>query len=663
MSSAKVKPLTQSINPDTNHVSAEQAVAGLKDYGQLACDTDGVLFWVEYRPEEAGRNCLIRYADGVAQNLTPPGFDVRSRVHEYGGLSWCLLDSQSWVFVNKQDQQLYRQQINAEKPEQLTFLMESRFGEPVYDAIHHRVLMIEEQHFSELHSSENVINRLVSLSLTSGEIEVLHEGHDFYSSLVLSGNGRQCLFISWDHPHQPWTATQLHHGFFGPDGLIERQQILAGQGMNTSILQPSFDHDGGIWAMSDQSGWWNLCRYYLAEQRLQPYWQVDADCTTAPWQFGGYHYHVSEQQVTVIRLQEAAADLLQLKSAEVVQQLASEYSQFRAVTLSQNKIYAVANALAGLPQVIEIDQLSGHIRQLSTPVYSVTTESPATDNPALDRTDVDSLAVDNLSVPQHISFPVGDQQAFGFFYPPVKCDSTKEDSQSADSSSLPPVVFFFHGGPTACTYPVLNPRIQYWTQRGFAVMDLNYRGSSGYGRAYRLLLHKRWGISDVEDAEAAVQYLSDKGLINPQQVFVRGSSAGGFTALAALAFSDKFSGGASLYGVTDPLALAKATHKFESHYLDWLIGSPVTEKDVYQARSPLAHASQIKVPVIFFQGELDAVVVPEQTRAMVAALQQQQIPVEVHYYAQEGHGFRSAENLADALEKEYHFYQRIIGVE
>nr|WP_269750469.1 prolyl oligopeptidase family serine peptidase [Neptunomonas qingdaonensis] len=400
--------------------------------------------------------------------------------------------------------------------------------------------------------------------------------------------------------------------------------------------------------MSDQSGWWNLCRYFLAEQRLQPYWQVDADCTTAPWQFGGYHYHVSQQQVIVIRLQQAAADLLQLKNAEVAQQLVSEYSQFRAITQSQNKIYAVANALSSLPQVIEIDPLSGHTRQLSTPA-----DSPV----------VDGLAVDNLSLPQHISFPVGDQQAFGFFYPPVKSDANKEDSQSTDSRSLPPVVFFFHGGPTACTYPVLNPRIQYWTQRGFAVMDLNYRGSSGYGRAYRLLLHKRWGISDVEDAEAAVQYLSDKGLINPQQVFARGSSAGGFTALAALAFSDQFSAGASLYGVTDPLALATATHKFESHYLDWLIGSPVTEKDVYQARSPLAHASKIKVPVIFFQGELDAVVVPEQTRAMVSALQQQQIPVEAHYYAQEGHGFRSAENLADALEKEYHFYQRIIGEE
>ena len=663
MSFAKVKQLisqsitpsiNQGISPRINQLSAAQAVAGLKDYGQLACDTDGVLFWVEYRPEDAGRNCLIRYAKGVAQNLTPSDFDVRSRVHEYGGVSWCLLDAQSWVFVNKQDQQLYRQCLNALTPVQLTFQRESRFGEPVYDALHHRVFLIEEIHNTSSHSSENVINRLVSLCLASGEIQVVHEGHDFYSSLALSDDGAQCLFISWDHPYQPWIATRLHHCCLGPDGQIMRQQILDGQEMNISILQPSFDGDGGVWAMSDQSGWWNLCQYDLAEQCLQPYWQVDADCTTAPWQFGGYHYHVSAQQVTLIRLYQAAADLLQLQNGNPVRQHASDYSQFRAITLVKNKIYAVASAVSRLPEVIEIDQLSGQIKVLTAP----------SGNRGVDGSSVESLAVDNLSVPQHISFAVKDDQAFGFFYAPVNSASESPGLQpSASLPSPPPVILFFHGGPTACAYPVLNPRIQYWTQRGFAVMDLNYRGSSGYGRAYRLLLHKRWGISDVEDAEAAVQYLSGKGLINPQQVFVRGNSAGGFTALAALAFSDQFSGGASLYGVTDPLALAKATHKFESYYLDWLIGSPVTDKDVYQTRSPLAHATQIQVPVIFFQGELDAVVVPEQTRVMVAALQQQQTPVEAHYYAQEGHGFRSAENLADALEKEYHFYQRIMGVE
>jgi dipeptidyl aminopeptidase/acylaminoacyl peptidase len=621
------------VNLSPTSLSAEQAVAGLKDYGQLACDADGVLFWVEYRPEEAGRNCLIRYANGVGQNLTPPEFDVRSRVHEYGGLSWCLIDQQSWVFVNKQDQQLYRQTLGENAPEQLTFRSESRFGEPHYDDLHHRIIMIEE-----IHSNKNVSNRLVFLCLSSGLITVLHEGHDFYSSIALAVDGLQCLFISWDHPNQPWLATQLHHCCFDKSGQIMSSQVLAGSALNESILQPSFDADGKIWAITDQSGWWNLCCYDTDKQALLPYWSVEADCTTAPWQFGGYHYVFTHDSVTVMRLEQASAALIQLRKGEVIRQLGSDYHQFRAITAWQNKVYAVVNSAGRLPHIVEIDQSNAEVRELSG--------SDGSDSGP-------------LSMPQHLSFPVDTDEAFGFFYPPLI--ALPHPSQASDAPQAPPVVLFFHGGPTACTYPVLNPRIQYWTQRGFAVMDLNYRGSSGYGRAYRLLLHKRWGISDVEDAEAAVRFLSDRGLINAQQVFVRGSSAGGFTALAALAFSDCFSGGASLYGVTDPLALATATHKFESHYMDWLIGSPETEQEAYQARSPLHHVKQIKVPVIFFQGELDAVVVPEQTRAMVHALQQQKTPVEAHYYAQEGHGFRSAVNLADALEKEFRFYQGVIS--
>ncbi|SIS40998.1 alpha/beta hydrolase family protein [Neptunomonas antarctica] len=641
------------VNRPPTALSAEQAVAGLKDYGQLTCDADGVLFWVEYRPEEAGRNCLMRYANGVGQNLTPPEFDVRSRVHEYGGLSWCLIDQQSWVFVNKQDQQLYRQTLAANAPEQLTFRPESRFGEPHYDALHHRIIMIEE-----IHSDKNVSNRLVFMCLSSGLITVLHEGQDFYSSIALSVDGLQCLFISWDHPNQPWIATQLHHCCFDKPGQVISSkvissQVLAGSDLKESILQPSFDADGKIWAITDQSGWWNLCCYDTDKQALLPYWSVEADCTTAPWQFGGYHYVFTQDSVTVMRLEQASAALIQLRRGEVIRQLGSDYHQFRAITAWQNKVYAVVNSVSRLPHVVEIDHISGEIRELSG--SELNSDNPSANEP--------SLSTSQLSLPQHVSFSVDSGEAFGFFYPPLitSSDSSPENDASQALPLLPPVVLFFHGGPTACTYPVLNPRIQYWTQRGFAVMDLNYRGSSGYGRAYRLLLHKRWGITDVEDAEAAVRYLSDRGLINARQAFVRGSSAGGFTALAALAFSDCFSGGASLYGVTDPLALATATHKFESHYMDWLIGSPATQQKTYQARSPLHHVKQIQVPVIFFQGELDAVVVPEQTRSMVAALQQQHTSVEAHYYVEEGHGFRSAANLADALEKEYHFYQRVIS--
>jgi dipeptidyl aminopeptidase/acylaminoacyl peptidase len=240
-------------------------------------------------------------------------------------------------------------------------------------------------------------------------------------------------------------------------------------------------------------------------------------------------------------------------------------------------------------------------------------------------------------------------EAHGFFYPAMGAEKT------------PPLVVFIHGGPTSACYPMLDPRIQYWTQRGFAVADLNYRGSSGYGRQYRQALHWRWGEVDVEDACNVVAYLADQGLIDGQRAFIRGGSAGGYTTLCALAFQQVFRAGASLYGVSDPVALGRATHKFEGDYLDWLIGDPERDAERYAARTPLLHADNISVPVIFFQGELDAVVVPQQTRDMVAALERNGVTVEAHYYSDERHGFRRATNQAHALEQEWQFYRRVMG--
>ena len=222
---------------------------------------------------------------------------------------------------------------------------------------------------------------------------------------------------------------------------------------------------------------------------------------------------------------------------------------------------------------------------------------------------------------------------------------------------------FLHGGPTSACYPVFDPRIQFWTQRGFAVADVNYRGSSGFGRAYRQRLHRQWGVVDVEDACAVVAALAASGQIDAQRVFIRGASAGGYTALCALGSDAHFCGGASLYGVSDPLALGKVTHKFEGDYLDWLIGDPQIEPERYRQRAPLHNAQQIKAPVIFLQGGLDAVVLPEQTESMVAALRERNVPVEYQLYPEERHGFRSAANLADALEREYRFYRDLLGHE
>jgi dipeptidyl aminopeptidase/acylaminoacyl peptidase len=259
------------------------------------------------------------------------------------------------------------------------------------------------------------------------------------------------------------------------------------------------------------------------------------------------------------------------------------------------------------------------------------------------------LAPERISRPQALRYASGDTYAHGYFYPAMS-----EDEK-------PPLVVFIHGGPTSACYPVLDPRIQFWTQRGFAVAELNYRGSTGYGREYRQSLHLNWGVADVEDACAVVAHLSERGLIDKDKAFIRGGSAGGYTTLCALAFRRVFRAGASLYGVSDPIALAKATHKFEGDYLDWLIGDPERDVERYRARTPLLHADRIKVPVVFFQGELDAVVVPEQTRAMLEALLERGIPAQAHFYPDERHGFRKAANQAHALEAEWQFYCDVLN--
>jgi len=311
-----------------------------------------------------------------------------------------------------------------------------------------------------------------------------------------------------------------------------------------------------------------------------------------------------------------------------MERFASAYTRFRNLAMDAEYLYAVAASPISPPAIIAIARVNHEVSVLAG--------------------GAEVLPAAHISLPQSIHYKSGDAFAHGFFYPAT---ATKGPA---------PLLVFIHGGPTSACYPVLDPRIQYWTQRGFAVADLNYRGSTGYGREYRKALHLRWGESDVQDACAAVEYLARQGLIDPGKAFIRGGSAGGYTTLCALAFHDVFRAGASLYGVSDPIALGQATHKFEGDYLNWLIGDPQQDAERYRQRTPLLHASQIKVPVIFFQGELDAVVVPEQTRSMLTALQANGIEAEGHFYAGERHGLRKAENLAHALEEEWKFYCRVL---
>ena len=598
---------THASSPRAEPFSATQAVAAGMDFAELQLGIHG-LFWNEYRPEDAA--CRIwHWRDGVAKCLTPNGFSVRSRVYEYGGGAFCLTPD-GVVFVNEADQQLYRQTLDG-APEVLTS------GECRYGDLHcafGQVLAVEEQQDQ---------HRLVAIDLADGTRHLLTEGADFYAAPTISPDGRRLAWIEWSRPHQPWTCTRLMVAERLAEGGFGATRCLAGADLEESIQQPRFDTENRLYCLTDRGGFWQP--WGETSDGLQRLPCAEADHAPAPWQLGGCTW-LPVGDSFLASWTEGGFGRLALDGDDFT----GDYSRFRHLALDQQLIYCIAASPISPSAVIAIDRSSGEVNVLAGGIAP--------------------LPAERISRPQTLRYPSGSGEAHGFFYPAM------------NDEAQPPLVVFIHGGPTSACYPMLDPRIQYWTQRGFAVADLNYRGSSGYGREYRQALHLSWGEVDVEDACAVVAYLARQGLIDGERAFIRGGSAGGYTTLCALAFHQVFRAGASLYGVSDPVALARATHKFEGDYLDWLIGDPQQDVERYAARTPLLHANNIRVPVIFFQGELDAVVVPQQTRDMVTALERNGIPVEAHYYAEERHGFRRAVNQAHALEQEWTFYRRVMGL-
>jgi len=593
--------------------SAAQAVAAGTDFAELKVSPAG-LFWNEFRPADGA--CRIwHWHQHQAQCLTPDGFSVRSRVYEYGGGSFCV-GGDGLVFVNETDQQVYTQGLDGEVPRPLTQADDCRYG----DVHWHdgQVLAVEEHH------GQTVEHRLVALR--EGAREVLAEGADFYASPTLSSDGQRLAWVEWDRPAQPWTQTRLLLRERDSSGAWGPARCVAGR--DESLQQPRFDAQGRLYCLSDRNGFWQPWGEIAGHWQALP--AEPADHAGAPWQLGTSTWlALGPQRYVASWFEDGFAQLGLITANQQVERFASAYTRFRSLAMDAGQLYAIAASPVSPPAVIAIDLSNHEVRVLAG--------------------GAEVLPAECISKPQAMRYASGNGIAHGFFYPAM------------NAKAPGPLVVFIHGGPTSACYPALDPRIQYWTQRGFAVADLNYRGSTGYGRAYRQALHLRWGESDVEDACAAVAHLASLGLIDPSKAFIRGGSAGGYTTLCALAFHDVFRAGASLYGVSDPVALGRATHKFEGDYLDWLIGDPLQDAERYRARTPLLHAAQIKVPVIFFQGELDAVVVPEQTRLMLDALKANGIVAEGHFYAGERHGFRNAQNLAHALEQEWAFYCRVLG--
>ncbi|MBD9481477.1 S9 family peptidase [Pseudomonas sp. PDM14] len=643
--------------------SAEQAAAASRDFAELHAAHGGLL-WVEFDPQQA-RCGLWFYRDGQRHELTPPGYSVRSRVYEYGGGA-CCPTAAGVAFVNEADQQVYLLTLaggdgDIGAPCAVTARLHCRYGELSYVPAWQTLLAVEESH-----EAGGVIHRLVRLGL-DGSRRVLVEGADFYAGAVASVDGEQLAWIEWNRPEQPWTATRLCLRL----GATGETLCLAGMAGDESLQQPRFDALGRLFCLSDRDGWWQPYAWRIdggtcpssqpsleGRGRLRSQTSVaylppasanplslrervgvregplgiasqPADHAAAPWQLGGRTYLPLEHgELLLTRFEQGFGVLAVCDAAGHERRLADHYSRFRALATDDSHYYGIAASPTRLPAVLAISRDSGAVQVLAGG------EQP----------------LPGISPPRAFSYVSGaEERAHGFFHAPP------------GQSSPAPLVVFLHGGPTSACYPVFDPRIPFWTERGFAVADLNYRGSSGYGRAYRQRLQGEWGRSDVEDIQAAIAHLAALGLVDADRVFVRGASAGGFSALMALAHGKGLRGGASLYGVSDPLALRRATHKFEADYLDWLIGDPQRDAGRYAARTPLRLAGRIEVPMIFFQGGQDAVVVPAQTESMVAALRQRGIRADYHLYPDERHGFRQAAHVAEVLERELAFYQELLA--
>ena len=605
----------------SSELDEKTAIGASVEYSQLQCSAEGLLCWVEQRPLDNARSVLCGSNEGGIKDITPPGYSVRSKVHEYGGMGWCFIDKDV-VFVNESDQQLYRQSLGViDSICKLTDIPNSRFIEPVWDASNNRLIVIEE-----LHDSAEVVNRLVSICLASGQLLVLHSGYDFYSYPSINPVNGDIAFIAWSHPYQPWISTQL---ILLTEDIAE---IVLGSdsrsGVAESLSQPLYTEEGSLYIISDRSGWWNIYQYVSADKLLRPHFPANKEQMSAPWQTGLRHY-VDHKGVSYVQIAHKGGELFYRGELCDI----SDIANIRALSACGDSLYALASFGSKTDAVVKIG-VDGVLSILAGG------ESP--------------LEASDCSLPIPLEFGGVDSNSYGYLYPATNKNALR-------GVEATPLVVFLHGGPTAATYPILNLKIQYWTQRGFSVLDLNYRGSTNYGRDYRLSLNEAWGVLEVEDIDNAVRYLVENDYCRPDAVFIRGNSSGGYSALRALTQLDCFAGGASLYGVTDPLVLNECTHKFESHYLEWLIGDPVIDKARYDALSPVNNASQIESPVIFFQGEQDRVVLPDQTRAMVDVLRQRDIEVKAIYFEDEAHGFRKIENATEVLRSELAFYQACLS--
>ncbi len=616
-------------------ITSDMVIQNSVRLGSIALDGDNI-YWVEERPHEGGRNVIVRRTpDGVAEDVTPDPYNVRTRVHEYGGLCFWVSDG-TLLFSNFANGRVYRQDAGGEPTPITPEGVDLRYADGMIDRNHSRLVCVREDHRE---SDQDCANEIVALDLDGcGEGEVLVSGSDFYGYPSVSPDGSTMAWLRWDHPNMPWDSTELWTADILDDGSLGDPRKVAGM-MGESIFQPEWSPDGILYFVSDRTGWWNLYRW--RDGNIEAIAPITVEFGAPAWALGSHTYAFEWAERIVCEYAENGfwkLATINTRTTEL-EPIETPYTE-----MSRGDIRASAGRVlleAGSPILPDaLLSLDPDTREIS-----VIKESR-------------SIPVDDgyISTPQPIEFETdGDLTAHAFYYPAKNADFVGEEGEK------PPLMVISHGGPTGAAMTSFSLSYQYWTSRGIAIVDVNYGGSTGYGTQYRRRLNGEWGVVDIADCVNAALHLVEAGEVDGERLMIRGGSAGGYTTLAALAFRDVFRVGASHYGVSDLGALAEHTHKFESRYLDSMVGPYPERRDLYEERSPIHHTEGLSCPIILFQGTEDRVVPPPQSEMMLEALREKGLPVAYLSFEGEGHGFRDSENVKRALEAELYFYSRILG--
>jgi dipeptidyl aminopeptidase/acylaminoacyl peptidase len=618
-------------------ISAELVAAGGVSLDEVRVAGRHVL-WVEGRPLEGGRQVVCRARPGgPPEELVPEGFNARTRVHEYGGGAYAVAGD-ALFFSNFADQRLYRldpggvpRPVTPEPPAPAAH----RYADACPTPDGRRLVCVRERH-----DGGEVLNELVAVPTDGGDPVVLAAGRDFYATPRVSPDGRRLAWLEWDHPNMPWDGTELRLATLAGDALAGDPVTVAG-GPEESVFQPAWSPDGVLHLVSDRTGWWNLYRVGPGGG-LEPLYPAEEEFGHPQWVFGMATYaFLPGDRIACIH---GRGPMLRLGVLDPGGSLTDMNVPLTA--FSPPQLQAAGGRLACLA--------GGPTRATAVVVIDPDTAEVEVLRSSEDR----ELDPGSLTTPEPIEFPTeGGRTAHALYYPPAN------SAFAGPAGERPPLVVASHGGPTAGVSSSLRVGYQFFTSRGIAVVDVDYGGSAGYGRAYRRRLDGRWGIVDVDDCVAAARHLAARGEVDPGRLAIRGGSAGGYTTLCALTFRDDFAAGASYYGVADVAALARDTHKFESRYLDRLIGPWPEAEARYRERSPIHFTDRLSCPVILLQGLEDEVVPPAQAEMMAAALDAKGIPHAYLPFPGEQHGFRQAAHIRRALEAELYFYGRVFGFE